>query len=282
MPSSGLSSSTMTPRPHSQPGVISSFWAHRELVWQLTLRDVAERYRGSALGLLWSLFTPLLMLAVYTFVFGVVFQARWGQTPLDKGELAATLFTGLIIHGFFAECVNKAPSLIISHANYVKKVRFPLEILPWVSLGSALFHLGTSLLILLFFQVLLGHPLHWTLLLLPLVIIPLALLVSGAAWFLAAVGVYLRDVAQAIGLFSTAMLFLSPIFYPLSAVPEPIRPWLLLNPLTFIIEQARLLVIVGGLPDWRGLALYTTFALLAAWLGFRFFNKARRGFADVI
>lgn len=272
----------MTRRPHSQPGVISSLWAHRELVWQLTLRDVAGRYRGSALGLLWSLFTPLLMLAVYTFVFGVVFQARWGQTPLDKGELAATLFTGLIIHGFFAECVNKAPSLIISHANYVKKVRFPLEILPWVSLGSALFHLGTSLLILLLFQVLMGHPLHWTLLLLPLVITPLALLVLGAAWFLAAIGVYLRDVGQAIGLFSTAMLFLSPIFYPLSAVPEPIRPWLLLNPLTFIIEQARLLVIVGGLPDWRGLALYTTFALLAAWLGFRFFNKARRGFADVI
>lgn len=263
--------------------MFASLWRNRHLILQMTKREVIGRYRGSIMGLAWSFFNPLFMLGVYTFVFSVVFKARWGVE--DKGGrlgFAMALFVGMIVHGLFAECVNRAPGLILSNVNYVKRVVFPLEILPWVAMGSAVFHAAVSLCVLMAASFLLTLSLPWTLILFPLVALPLVFATMGLAWFLAACGVYLRDIAQVTGFITTVLLFLSPVFYPASALPEDFRVLLFINPLTFIIEEARKVLLWGNPPDWQGLALYTTASLTIAWAGFWWFQRTRHGFADVL
>lgn len=262
--------------------IFLSLWRHRYLIWQMTKRDVIGRYRGSVMGLFWSFFNPLLLLAVYTFVFSVVFQARWGVDTGNKMNFAVVLFSGLIVHAFFADCINRAPGLILSNVNYVKKVVFPLEILPWIAMGSALFHAGMSLLVLLGFIAWTNGGFHWTVIFLPVVLSPLLLLTMGASWFLASFGVFVRDVGQAMGLVTMALMFLSPIFYPISSLPEAYRGYLYLNPLTFMIGQTRAVLLMGNLPNWAGLGLYLLISLLVAWLGLFWFQKTRKGFADVL
>jgi len=262
--------------------LVTSFWRNRELIAALTHRDVVGRYKGSSLGLLWSFFNPLFMLAVYTFVFSVVFQARWGQGSDSKGEFALVLFAGLIVFNFFAECVNRAPELILNNVNYVKKVVFPLEVLPWVLIGSSLFHGLVSVGVwLLFYMLLFGLP-PVTAFLLPVVTLPLILLTVGLSWFLTALGVYLRDVTQAVTLLTTVLMFLSPIFYPASALPENLQPLLLLNPLTPALGQVRDVLMWGKVPSVQGWLLYLGACAVVAWLGFAWFQKTRKGFADVL
>ncbi len=264
-------------------GLVRSIFQHRSLIAQLIRRDVAGRYKGSLIGLGWSFFNPVLMLVVYTFVFSVVFKARWGQGS-EEGhtEFAVVLFAGLIIHSLFSEIINRAPGLIPSHVNYVKKVIFPLEVLPIVTLGTALFHFFVSVFVLLGAFVILNGFVFWTALLIPLVALPLLIVTLGFAWILASLGVYIRDVSQVIGVVTTVMLFLSPVFYPISVLPEKYHIVLMMNPLTFILEQARAVLIYGQLPDWQGLALYGAVSLLVMWVGFWWFQKTRRGFADVL
>ncbi|WP_241048181.1 ABC transporter permease [Achromobacter xylosoxidans] len=249
----------------------------------MSKRDVIGRYRGSALGLAWSFFNPVVMLTVYTFVFAVVFKARWGTGGEEnKGQFALVLFTGMLVHALFAEVVNRAPTLILGNTNYVKKVVFPLEILPVITMGAALFHTLVSLAVLVGAFLLLNGFLHWTVILAPLVLLPLIVLTLGFAWFLASLGVFLRDVGQTVGIITAVLLFMSPVFYPISAIPERIRPWLMANPLTFIIEQMREVVIWGRLPNWLGLGIYLLGAALVAWAGYAWFQKTRKGFADVL
>jgi lipopolysaccharide transport system permease protein len=256
----------------------------RQLIVQMTKREVVGRYKGSVMGLTWSLFNPIFMLAVFTFVFSVVFQARWGGLGGDgsKTQFAMVLFVGMIIHGLMAEVITEAPTLILRNVNYVKKVIFPLEILPIVTMGTVLFHsmvrIGVLLGALLFFN---GY-LNWTIVLLPLVILPLVVLTLGLSWMLASLGVFLRDVGQVVGIVTTVLLFLSPVFYPITAVPENVRIFILLNPLSFIIEQARDVLVWGKLPNWTGLGVYTVAAACVLWAGFAWFQKTRKGFADVL
>lgn len=261
--------------------MVGSLIRHRSLILQMTVREVVGRYRGSIMGLTWSFLHPLLMLTVYTLVFGVVFKARWGGGD-SKLDFALILFAGMIVHGLFAECANRAPGLVLANPNFVKKVVFPLEILPWVTMGSALFHAALSLIVLLAFFAAFKLFLHPTVFLLPLVILPFVLLTMGVSWLLASLGVYARDVGQVIGVVTTLLLFLSPVFYPVSALPEGYRIFIQLNPLTFIIEQTREVVIWGRLPDWAGLVAYAAAGSVAAWLGFAWFQHTRRGFADVL
>ena len=263
--------------------MIMSLWRHRALIWQMTRREVIGRYRGSIMGIAWSFFNPILMLLVYTFVFSVVFKARWGVGAEEsKADFAVILFVGMLVHGLFAECANKAPGLILSNVNYVKKVVFPLEILPWVTMGSALFHATISFTVLLAAMLVISASIPWTAILLPAVLTPLLLSTMGVAWFLAATGVFVRDVGQTIGIITTVMMFLAPVFYPISALPEKYQHLLLLNPLTFIIEQARNVLIWGKLPNWSGLGVYFFVSLVVAWTGFWWFQKTRKGFADVL
>jgi lipopolysaccharide transport system permease protein len=258
-------------------------WRHSHLLAQLVRRDVAGRYRGSLLGMLWSFLNPLLSLAVYTFAFGVVFKARWSGGRADSLlEFALMLFAGLIVYTLFAECATRAPGIVLAHPSYVKKVVFPLELLPLMLVGSALFHAAASLAILLPGVALAYGGVPWTAALFPLVILPVALLALAAAWVLASLGVYLRDIGQAIGVFVGALLFLSPVFFPLAALPPAVRPWVALNPLAFPIEQARRVLLLGELPDWAGVGLYSAAALLAAAAGCAWFRRTKRGFADVL
>ena len=260
----------------------ASLWRHRELIISLVQRDVIGRYRGSALGIVWSLVHPMFMLAVYTFVFSVVFQARWDSGNDSKAEFALVLFAGLIVFNLFAECINRAPSLITSNVNYVKRVVFPLEILPWVVLGSALFHALMSIVVwLLFYAILFGLP-KLSILLLPAVVLPLILLTMGLTWFFAALGVYMRDISQVTTIITTVLMFLSPIFYPVSALPKNFQPVLLLNPLAPALEQFRGILMWGEIPSLDLWGLYLAATSAVAYLGFIWFQKTRRGFADVL
>lgn len=262
--------------------MFASLWRNRELIKASAKREVLGRYRGSFLGLLWSFFNPLFMLAVFTFVFSVIFQARWGGGSGSKTEFALLLFAGLLVFNLFAECINRAPGLIHSNTNYVKKVVFPLEVLPFVGLLSALFHTLISLCVwLIAYAIFFGVP-YLTVLYLPLVLVPFCLFLMGLSWALASLGVFLRDVSQFIGVLTTALMFLSPIFYPATVFPEEYRYILYLNPLTTVVEQTRDVLFWGRSPNFLMLGVYWLVTLGLAWLGFAWFQKTRKGFADVL
>ena len=262
--------------------MVTSLWRNRGLIFALSQREVLGRYRGSFVGILWSFFNPVFMLVVYTFVFSVVFKARWNSISDSKTEFALVLFAGLLIFNLFAECVSRSPSLILSNVNYVKKVVFPLEILPWVSLGSALFHFGISLCVwLVAYVILFGMP-QVTVLLLPLILIPLLLFLIGLTLFLSALGVFLRDVSQLVSILITVLMFLSPIFYPASSLPLKYQGIFMLNPLTPIIEMTRDVLYWGKTPNFMVLAFCYLVSVFTVWGGFIWFQKTRKGFADVL
>ena len=262
--------------------MVFSFWRNRALIADLTRREVLGRYRGSVLGILWSFFNPVLMLTVYTFVFSVLFKARWNGASDSKTEFALVLFSGLIVFNLFSECINRAPGLLLSNVNYVKKVIFPLEILPWVVTGSALFNALISLAVwLVAYCILFGVP-HATAVLLPLPLVPLILICMGLSWFLASLGVYFRDVSQFIGIITTVVMFLSPIFYPATALPEEFRRLQLLNPITLAVEQLRDVLFWGKGLDITMLSIFYLIAAITAWIGFAWFQKTRKGFSDVL
>lgn len=257
-------------------------WQQKSLLSELISRDVSGRYRGSAFGVVWSLITPILMLAIYTFVFSVIFRSRWGGADESQTTFAINLFAGMIVHGFVAECINRAPGLILSNVNYVKRVVFPLELLAVVSLGSALFHAAIGLVVLMVFSAVIGAGIPLTVGYVVVVWLPLVLGVLGMSWFLSSLGVYLRDIGQITGLLTTILMFLSPVFYPATALPEPYRTVLYLNPLTFIIEQTRNVLILGGGPSWGGISMAFIIGWCMAWSGYAWFQKSRKGFADVL
>jgi lipopolysaccharide transport system permease protein len=260
-----------------------ALWKHRELWWRLTEREVLGRYRGSALGIGWSFITPLAMLAVYTFVFSQVFKARWGGLE-QAGPLgfAVNLFTGLIVFNLFSECVSRAPGLVLANPNYVKKVVFPLEVLGSVAVGSSVFHALASLLILVVFELMAFRQLPLTLLWLPVIWLPLILGSLACTWFLSAAGVFLRDIGQLIGVGLNMLMFLSPIFFPVSALPPKWQPVLQLNPLAQVIAQTRRIGIIGLNPDLTYIVIGTIITLLACEVCFRGFQKSKRAFADVL
>lgn len=266
----------------SPMGAVRSLWANRQLIARMGQREIIGRYKGSAMGLAWSFITPLFMLAIYTFVFSVVFQARWGTSEESKTQFAVVLFAGLIVHTLFSDVINRAPQLVLGNVNYVKKVVFPLEILPVVQLLSATFHALVSVAVLIAAQLVFQGSLPITALLLPVVLLPFLLLTLGLAWCLASLGVFVRDVGQTISLITSVMLFMSPVFFPVQSLPPALQPWMHLNPLTFVIEQVREVVVWGRLPDWQGLAVYSLASIATAWLGFAWFQKTRKGFADVL
>ena len=262
--------------------MLVSLWRNQELITILIKREVLGRYRGSMMGILWSFFNPVFMLTIYTFVFSVVFKARWNEGSDSKTEFALILFAGLIVFNLVAECVNKSPGLILANVNYVKKVIFPLEILPVVSLGSALFHALISLAVwLIAYGIFFGVP-PVTIFLAPLVIVPLLFFTLGITWIFASLGVYVRDISQFVGMAMTVLMFLSPIFYPITAIPEKYRFFIELNPISPAIEQIREVLFFGTVPDLQMAFVYWISSFAVAFLGFAWFQKTRKGFADVL
>lgn len=260
-----------------------SIWRHRELIWRLSEREIQGRYRGSALGLSWSFVQPLSMLAVYTLVFSQVFKARWG-TGEDLGPLAfaVNLFAGLIVFNLFSECLNRAPGLVLANPNYVKKVVFPLEVLAPVATGTAGFHALTSLLVLIIFEIAAYGRIPLSFLWLPLVWTPFLLGTLAITWLLSAVGVFVRDIGQLVGVGVSMLMFLSPIFFPLSALPARWLPILQLNPLAQVIEQTRAVTVIGIAPSMTYIIVGIAVATVACEASYRAFQKAKPAFADVI
>lgn len=261
-------------------GPLRDLLANRFLLYRLTARDIRGRYQGSVFGTLWSFATPLLLLCAYWFVLGVVLRARFGTTP--QAAYPVVLFAGLIVHLFFAEVVGRAPALIFDHATYVKKVVFPLTVLPWMTLGTAVFHLMVNLSILFVGQWLIvgSVPPTWPLVFVTL--LPFLPLLLGLSWFASALTVFLRDIQQVVPLVLMMMMFLSPIFFPIETVPERFRAFMYLVPTTAIILQVRKVTVLGQLPDLQVLGIYTLVSLAVMSLGYRAFSRTRKGFADVL
>ena len=266
----------------SMTGPFDAWLRYRGLTWQMAKRDVLGRYRGASFGLLWSLISPFLMLLIYTLAFGYLLKSRWPGTSGNIADFSMLLFIGLIVHGFFAECLNRAPILIVSSPNLVKRIVFPLQVLPWMMVLSALFHAIANSLVYVALNLALRGEFMPTVLLLPLVVLPLAVAALGVGWLLSSLSVFLRDIGQITGVLATAMLFLSSAIVPVDTLPDHYQWVFRLNPLTFIIDQAREVAFWGRMPDWAGLGLYAMGAVLFAYLGYAVFQKTRRGFADVL
>ena len=263
-------------------GPFSPWLKHSTLIIELTKRDILGRYRGASFGLVWSLLSPFLMLAIYTLAFGYILKSRWPGTSGGTSDFALLLFVGLIVHGFFAECMTRAPSVIVGNPNFVKKILFPLEVLPWTVVMSGLFHAIANALVFIGLNAALRGEIHPTVLLFPLVLLPLVVVTYGVVALLSSLSVFLRDIGQIVGVLATAMLFLSSAIVPVQTLPEKYQLIFNLNPLTFIINQAREVAFWGRLPNWSGLAVYMLCALAFAYMAHAFFQKTRPGFADVL
>lgn len=258
---------------------LSMPWRHRSLVAELVKREFTGRYRGSFGGMLWAVAQPLFMLAIYTVAFGIIMQSRWGFTGTTK-EYALMLFAGLIVYNAFAECLAKAPRLIAANPNFVKKVVFPLEVLPWVMAITALFHALIAIAVwVVGYTILYGLP-HATLLYFPLVLVAFLPVLLAMGWLLAALGVIVRDIDQLTGMLAHALLFVTPIFYSVDAAPLLIQKALLLNPLTYIVEQMRLVLFIGRPPSLQGLLVYFLLSLVFSMAALFIFRRLRSSFAD--
>lgn len=259
-------------------------WRHRALVRQLVQRNIAVRYRGSVLGFVWSFVHPLMMLAVYTFVFGIIFKSRWGIESLDENRAAFPLimFCGMALFNLFSESVNSCSNLIVAHTGFVKKVIFPLEILPLCTVFSSFFFGIAWFLLLLLGEIVFLDTLSWTLLLFPVTLISLLLLTSGVSLAIAAFGVYLRDIPQLVAVIMQILFFMTPVIYPVSLVPERLQWVLRINPLTPVVEESRKLLLYGQQPDYEICLYLFLFSLVVFQLGFVCFGKMKKGFADVL
>jgi len=261
---------------------LKSMAVNRELIIALIRRDAFGRYRGSFMGVIWSFITPILMLMVYTFVFSSVFKMKWSASSDSNLEFSLIMFSGLIVFNLFSECANRSPGLIISNVSYVKKVIFPLEILSVTMLGSAVIHMSINFTVwLIAYFILFGAP-PLTIFLLPIVILPLLLIILGISWFLASLGVYIKDITQFIGMLITILMFLSPIFYPVSSIPESYRSLLQLNPLTQVLENVRGVLFWGNVPNIYSWTQFFIISVLVSWIGYAWFQITRKGFADVL
>jgi lipopolysaccharide transport system permease protein len=260
----------------------SAFRRHASLTVELTRRDILGRYRGASFGLLWAILSPFLMLLIYAVAFGSIFKSRWPQQVEGGPNYALIMFAGLIVHGFFTECLTRAPALIVGNASYVKRVVFPLEILPWPMVLSAYFHAVVNMLVLVGLQLIQVGPPPWTFIFFPLVLVPLALLCVAIGWLFASLAVYLRDISQITGVLSAAMLFLSSALVPVESISSDYQFIFRSNPLTFIIDQMRAVTLWGQLPDWTGLGIYALVSLAICFLCYGWFRATRSGFADVL
>ena len=269
--------------PASPKALLLTLWRQKNLIIALTRREIEGRYKGSLFGIFWSVLTPLMMVSVFTFVFGEIFQSKWaGAKSTNHLDFAAALFSGLLVYNLFAECIAKAPGLVTSNPNYVKKIVFPLEVLSIVAVLAALFHFLVAYAVVIVLVLFSGWELTATVFLTPVIILPFLVLVMGLTWLISALGVYLRDIGQIISPLLTAMMFLSPVFYPLSSV-NPKLQWIYhLNPITFVVEDLRGALLHNQGPDWREWLAYSIVSATVMAVGFLFFQRTRKGFSDVI
>lgn len=262
--------------------MIKTLYKNNYLLRQLIKKDIQQRYQGSVLGMLWSFIVPLLMLVIYTFVFSEVFQAKWDINTDDKYQFALVLFCGLTAFNMVGEVMNRSTVLIASNTNYVKKVIFPLEILPVVTVFSALFNAVIGFMILIVAQLVIYHTVSVTIYLVFLALIPLVILCIGLGLLISAISVYLKDVNNFVSVLVTVLMYMSPVFFPLTSVPENFKFICEVNPLTYIIENFRNVVLYGRSLDWKYYGISCIVAVAVYLLGKVVFMRAKEGFADVL
>lgn len=262
-------------------GIFRSVNEHRLLIRDLVIRDITARYKGTLLGMVWALLNPLLMLGLYTFFFTIILKAKWGVENISA-NYGLMLFCGLIIHGWMAEVLSKSTELFASNRNYVKKVVFPLDTLVWITVISSLFQVVLSLSLLCLLALIMGNGLSWNVLFLPLILLPLFIMLLGLGWLVSSLAVYFRDIGQFMGSFLTLLLFTSTAFFSLETAPEIIRSYLLINPLTVIMDSLRDILILHRQPMWALLIQHGVISSIIMFLGYWWFNKTKRGFADVL
>lgn len=263
-------------------GIYASLVSNRFIIHQLARREILSRYRGTTFGILWSLLTPMLMLAIYTFVFGFILEIRWPVQEGGQAEFASILFSGMIMHSFLSECLMQSTTLISGNPQYVKKVVFPLEALAWVTTSTALFQAIISIAVLFIYLLVIGHQFSWVVLLFPLPVCALYLMCIGIVWFVSAAAVYFRDLGHIMGVVSTILFFMAPILYPKDALPNELLPFLYLNPITYPIELLRSIILWNQAPDLLKLSVYILIAFFFSWVGLLWFQRSRKGFGDVL
>lgn len=253
-------------------------------LWRtLVSQELAVRYRGTLLGRAWPFLMPLIMLAVYGFVFGAVFRARWpGLAEGDHLGFGINLFIGLLVHGLLAESVGQAPALLQQNSNFVRKIVFPLPVLVAVPLGSALFHMLLGLALVVAANGFLGTGLFWQVLAVPLILLPYLAMLLGISLAFAALGVYLRDLAQMVTVLVMMALFTGAVFFPRSMVPPVLARAVDINPISWPTEALRGVILHGQWPAWFALAAYSLVAVAVLMAGAWIFRTLRPGFADVL
>ena len=262
--------------------IFRPLFTHFDLIFQLSRRGIQSRYRGSVLGMFWSLLTPLLMLLIYSFVFSIVFKAKWNHPGAEDANFGIILFSGMIIHALFSEPMVLSASSITGSAQYVKKVVFPLEVMAWSTIVVTSFQALISFVILIVFMLVTGMQIHATLLLFPVIVLPMLIFSVGVSWLLSSLTVFVRDIGQLVGILATVLLFISPVFYSIDRLPTHLQTIIYLNPISFIVDQMRSISIYGEMPDWIGLGYYSLVSLAVAWFGLIVFQRLRVGFADVL
>jgi lipopolysaccharide transport system permease protein len=254
----------------------------KSLLKQLMIRDYTARYKSGALGLAWTVINPLLMLTLYSFVFVAIFKMRWGVNDTSGHNFILLLFTGILVHGLFSEVITRAPSLIISNPAYVKKVVFPLELMPIIPLFGATVNFFIGMMLVFIMQIWINGELTFSVFLIPLIIIPFVILLTGISFIFSSLGVYFRDLNQMAGLIATIAMFASPVLFPMENVPEKYRIILYFNPITLVVEQLREVVILGTVPDVYHTMIYFIAAIAIFIIGLVWFQIVRKGFADVL
>ncbi|OBZ07845.1 hypothetical protein A8L34_24750 [Bacillus sp. FJAT-27264] len=261
-----------------------NLYKSKDLLVELTKRDFQQRYKGSVLGVIWAMLSPLLMLGVYSFIFVSVFKSKWGDSSIQDGNMLYTMmiFAGLIPFQIFSESVNRSVNVLSQSSNYIKKVVIPIEIIPFSIVFSTIINSFFSVALLVIGKIMFLSTPNWTFIFIPLILIPIMILSLGASLIVAALGIYLRDLVYVVGLLVNILFYMSPIFYSAEAIPERFRFFIHLNPIAPIITQFRNVFINGQLFSVSSYITSLLVSIIVFLLGLSIFNYLRKGFADVI
>lgn len=263
---------------------LGTLWYRRQLILTLGLREVTQRFRSSSLGLLWTVIQPLAVVTIFYFVFSVVFQNRWGAADESKGDFIIALFSGFLVYNLFFDTVSRAPMMVVGNINYVKKLVFPIHLIPFIiSIGSLVSFFCTFVILVLMYMLIHQGAPHFAVVTVFLSVLPVYLLSIGVSWMVASASVFYRDINHAVPLVLQALVFVSPVLYPMSRVPDGlVRQLMQMNPLAMPIEQARAAIMYGVIPDWMGILQSLAVSMLVCVVGIIFFQRLRPGFADVL
>ncbi|HEU5096398.1 MAG TPA: ABC transporter permease [Reyranella sp.] len=257
-------------------------WHHRDLVQAILRRELRDRFKGSAAGWVWAVIAPLLAIAVYSFAFTTNLKLDLAVDVSPRVGYALFIFSGIVVFNFFSEMAFRAPMLLHEYASFLKQNIFPSDMLAVISTLRATVYTVISIVVMLLFELAVVRTLPWTVLLLPLVFIPLTAFLVGMSWFLCSIGAFTRDAGYLMITVVPLFMFATPIFYPQSSLPPPFDFWIYANALTGYVEVTRDIVLLAKLPDWRVYAWTLFTSVFTFYFGYWFFDRYRNVIVDVL